>query len=501
MTKKVTGDLARLWIIENRAGPGNPVSYESGMKAAKPDWPRGDPKVIYAADPDRYGNFKIVDKIPGEDQPPTVTLSKRYDFNLSTLLNIRKKACDIDAQIRMGACSDPTDKARGWEKILVLEGISPAGWSLGGDMNVFEPKDREVATDEMKFTGENLYEVVQMIYAEQAASEIVQEVVAVVICDNVSCGSCGNPSNGCQKVFAVTKSHGGSPGLPGEVIFSGTCGGTWDDEAISTLSPSEDPSDAACVGEYLAVITNEGDSHEYKSLADILAGAGSWTEVTGYNASGSPNAIFALSPQHIWVVGDVGYVYKITDITAAVTATNIQDAGDATDEDLADIHGYDELNLVAVGANNAVIHTTDGESWVLVTGPRPAVALNCVFMRSATVWMVGAADGTAWYTVDSGVTWVQVAFPGSGTGSVEDIKFSTDTVGFMSHTTAAGKGRILRTIDGGNTWYVCPEGNTSVPAADSFNAIAVCAYDPNLVFAGGLADDATDGILIKGYGA
>jgi photosystem II stability/assembly factor-like uncharacterized protein len=249
------------------------------------------------------------------------------------------------------------------------------------------------------------------------------------------------------------------------------------------------------------VISKEGKDHHYASLADILLDAATWTEVTGYNASGNPNAVFALSPQHIWVVGDGGYVYKITDVTAAVTAANVQDAGSATSEDLNDVHGYDELNLVAVGANNAVIHTTDGASWAAVTGPRPGVVLNCVFMRSATVWMVGAADGTAWYTVDSGVTWVQVAFPGSGTGSVEDIKFSTDTVGFMTHTTAAGKGRILRTIDGGDTWYVCPEGNTSVPLADSFNAIAVCAYDPNLVFAGGLGDNAVDGILIKGYGA
>ena len=270
---------------------------------------------------------------------------------------------------------------------------------------------------------------------------------------------------------------------------------------VDTLGVSEDPVALAHVGSLLVVLSNEGGSHHYAEVDDILLGSATWTEVTGYNASGSPNAMFAPDPLHIWVVGDGGYVYLLTDIAAAVTSDNIQDAGSATDQDLAAIHGFDQQHLVAVGAQNAVIFTADGLTWAAVTGPAPAVDLTTVWMKSQTEWFVGSADGKLWYTRNGGATWSEKGFPGSGTGTVQDVKFSNDTVGFMSHTTASGKGRILRTIDGGYSWVVAPEGNTSVPLADRFNKLAVCPYDVNLVFAGGLADDAIDGIIVKGYGS
>lgn len=498
---KQTTDNARLWIIEGRAGPANAPDYQCEMRASRPEWPRGDAKTIYAADCANYGKFKIAQIIPGEEQPPTVTLAKRYDENISDLLRIRKEGCEIDAQIRMGRCYNPTDSARGWTKILVLEGISPSAWSISGDLNVFEPADRDMLVDEMKFTGQNMFEIVRMTYGEVASSAVVQEVVDIAICDTLSCGSdCESASDGCQKVFAVTKSHGGSPGLPAELVYSADKGGTWGDVLIDSIPVNEDPIALACVGENIMVISNEGDAHHYAAIEDILLETETWTEVTGYNATGSPNAVFAMDVAHVWVVGDNGFVYFLSDITSTVTAADVQDNGSATTEHLYDIHGFDELNLVAVGAANAVIHTTDGVTWVAVTGPAPAVNLTAVWMRSETEWIVGDAGGNLWYTLNSGSSWVAKGFPGSGSGAVEDIKFSNDTVGFMSHTTALGVGRILRTIDGGHSWVVAPEGNTSIPDNDKFNALAVCTYDANLLFAGGLGADATDGIIVKGSG-
>jgi hypothetical protein len=80
---------------------------------------------------------------------------------------------------------------------------------------------------------------------------------------------------------------------------------------------------------------------------------------------------------------------------------------------------------------------------------------------------------------------------------VRDIKFSTPTVGYLAHSIVGPAGRILRTIDGGYSWYVLPEATTTFPANDYVSSLAVCEEDPNVVFGGGLADDGTDGFFVK----
>jgi hypothetical protein len=71
----------------------------------------------------------------------------------------------------------------------------------------------------------------------------------------------------------------------------------------------------------------------------------------------------------------------------------------------------------------------------------------------------------------------------------------------MAHSTAVPAGRILRTIDGGNSWYVAPEGNTSIPANGGIKALAPCEDNVNLIFGAGLAvagSGEQDGIIVKG---
>ena len=85
-------------------------------------------------------------------------------------------------------------------------------------------------------------------------------------------------------------------------------------------------------------------------------------------------------------------------------------------------------------------------------------------------------------------------FAGAGSGQVQDIVFATPSVGFMAHSTGTA-GRVLRTIDGGFSWYVLPEGAGSIPANESVNRLAVCD-DPNILYAAGVGSGA-DGILLK----
>lgn len=492
-------EYSRLWLLQGRANPNIAPSYESLWKAGAPSWSFGAATNIWVPRPDEYGQFDAAGKIIGDRGNPKLPIEAYYVADeRSLLLRLAAAGCDQDLQVHMGVCKDPRDFNRGWTKILVLESARPTDWSAT-QVGALTPSERSTVKESVPFDGQNMYEIVEMIFQEKAAAQVVQEVVDIVICDRITCASCGIASDGCDKIFAVTKSNAGSPGLPGQVIYSSDGGQTWGSTVIDTLAANMNASAAACVGENLVVVSEDEESLHYANLAAILAGTETWTKVTtGFVATKGPSAIFSLGPTFTWIVGEDGYIYFSSDITAGV---EVQDPGGVSVQDYVAVHGYDINNIVVVGDSNAMALTRDGgNTWAAITGPNVGVNLTSVWMRSLDVWMVGSADGKLWYTLNAGTTWTQKAFPGSGTGVVRDIKFSTPTVGYMSHDTTAPRGRVLRTIDGGFSWYVLPEGNTQVPANDQINKLAPCISDPNVVFGGGLADNGTDGFIVKGFG-
>jgi photosystem II stability/assembly factor-like uncharacterized protein len=281
------------------------------------------------------------------------------------------------------------------------------------------------------------------------------------------------------------------------VVFSGNAGLTWDTTQIDTMFSDEVPTGAACIGGYLVVISETTAGLHYASIADILAGTETWTEVaTGFAVAIEPYAISSAGPRATWIVGEDGYIYFAEDPTAGVVA---QDEGVATSQDLQAVHAYDRNNVLAVGVSNAVVFTDNGgDTWQAVTGPAVGVTLNTCWMLTATYWMVGDAGGDLWYTPDAGQTWVQVAVPGTPT-AITDIKFVDDTVGYLAITVAGPAGKILRTMDGGASWYILPEKTASgtIPANDQINSLAPCPENHNVLYAGGLSDASTDGILLK----
>lgn len=486
----------RLFLIEDRANPASRPSYQALARTLGLSWPQGDITPVRVPDPAQYGKFITVDRIKGQQGLPSISVEGRMTQELSTLLQLIRKGCALDIQLHAGTCEDPRDFNGGWEKVYVLEGAEASSYDTG-ELGALDGDQEAIVNETVPLVGEDWYELKRVIAAELAASEVVQEVVGVAICDSRQCGECGIPSNGCEKFFAVTKNTGGSPGLGAQVLYSSDAGATWGSTVITTLGASSDPSGLACVGQYLVVISNEGDALHYAPLADILNGIETWTSMaTGFVGANGPNAIFSLGSVFNWIAGDGGYIYFGDDITSLVTP---QASGGQTVENLVAIHGIDELNLVAVGANNAVLFTQDGGvTWAAVTGPAVGVALTTVYVKSANVWFVGAANGNLYYTRDGGANWALKAFPGSGSGVVRNIAFGTPTVGYMAHSTSAPAGRVLRTIDGGFSWYVAPEAaGLSIPANDYISTLMACSEDPNMVLGGGLAGNGTDGILVK----
>lgn len=499
MVDLVQTQFSRMFVLENRAGPTTPPEYQGLWKAGAFTWAQGDITLVRIPDPDTYGQFQTVDKISGEQGPPNLTITSRYEFQISRLLSIVKRGCDSDYQIHFGKCKNPRDFDRGWEKVLVIEGARPTNYSTG-DIGAADTSERAVITEEVPISGETAYELKPIVFSQKAATQIAREVVGIAVCDAATCGVCGLPSDGCQVIFGVTKSSDASPGLVAELIVTTDGGNTWYDLNITSLGVTEDPNDLACVGNNVIVVSQESQSLHWAPISEVTNAddeTASWVEVNaGFNALGGPRAISSASPTFTWIVGVGGYIYFASDPTSLV---EVQDAGSATAQQLNAVHALDNETVVAVGAGNAVVYTVDGgQTWIGVTGPAPGVALTSVAVVDARTWWVGSAGGRMYYTINSGVTWSEKGFAGAGTGQVRSIKFANRSVGYMAHSTVTPAGRVFRTINGGFSWYLAPEDvGQRIPANDYIAKLATCT-DPNKIYAAGLADDATNGIIVVG---
>ena len=497
--------FSRVITIEDRAGPANVPLYQGQAKAGAPAADFGDVTAVRNPDPNRYGAFKVVDTIRGEPALPTLPLTVRYQYTLDEFLRMGNRGCPLDVQVHMDPCGDPRDLNRGWSsgKILVLEHGLITGWNPD-DMGALEQGESAVINETIDIPGHKLYEIVPLSLAELAAAEVAGEVMDVAICDSIQCGQCGIPSTGCQVVFGVTETQQGSPGMPGEVVYSQDGGLTFGESTITTLDLDEDPSAIACVGTRLVVVSNDDCGIHYAPIIDILNGVEVWVRTAEglvCPTAGAPNDLFSLGSAHTWIVGNGGYIYFSDDITTGVV---VQDAGVTLgNNNLSAVHAYDEDNVLVAGAGGVMAVTRNGgDTWVAVdTTLIAAVEITCVWMRSRDVWFAGTVQGNLYYTLDGGVNWAIKAFPGSTAGAIRDIVFATDTVGYMAHDTDAVAGRILRTIDGGFSWYVLPEGTGAIPANDRINAIAAVEECPNVVYGGGLSDLTDDGFFVKGAAA
>jgi len=456
-------------------------------------------------DPNRYGAFKVVESIRGEPGLPTLPLVVRYQHTLSEFLRMGNRGCPLDVQLHIGKCQDPRSFNLGFNKVLVLENGLITGWNPD-DMGALEQGEDAVVNESLDIPGHKIYEVVPLTLAELGVTEVAGEVIDVAICDSIQCGECGLPSTGCQVVFAITETQVGSPGLPAEVLYSQDGGITIGETNVDTLDLNENPSAIACVGTRLVVVSNADCAIHYAPIIDILnAVPETWVRTAAglVCAAGAPNDLFSLGSAHTWIVGDAGYIYFSDDITAGVV---VQDAGVACGaNNLSAVHAYDEDNVLVAGAAGAMAVTRNGgATWTnVVTTDIGNIEITCVWMRSRDVWFAGTVAGNLWYTLDGGVNWTLKPFPGSAAGVIRDIVFATPTVGYLAHNNAApDQGRILRTIDGGYSWYVLPEGAGAIPDNDRVNALAAVGECPNVVYGGGLAAaGAGDGFFVKGAAA
>lgn len=485
----VRTDFSRVFLLEDGAnGSGVPV-YEGLWKAGAVSWNFGDIKLVREPDPNRYGGFLTVGKIPGDIGMPQLPITARYSTDLSDLLRLARKGCDQDLQIHFGECRNPQDFDGGWDKIGVLERAKLISYTTGM-LGALEPGERALVDETVPFHGENYYEIKRLTFEETGQSEVISEIVDIVVCDQVSCGACGITSDGCSVLFAAGIDAAGSPSTSPYVLFSLDGGKTWtvaDDELAGT------PLAIACVGPNLIVLET-GGVIEFAPLANIVAGTVvAWQTLTITDGGQVPTCIFSAGPRDTWFGGTGGYIWFTTDPTQGAT---VQDAGSATSNPIVSISGADNHNILA-GGLDLVFTNNGGLTWQLIPDPSGST-YQTVFAKNENEWWLGDLIGGVYYTRDGGLTFTSKTYPGKSASPVKDIRFVTGAVGYMIHNLGTS-GVILRTINGGSSWYVLPEGSATMPNSYKLDKLAICG-DANKVFAGGLGLGAThtDGIILVG---
>lgn len=487
---------SRVWTIAGRAGPTHEPYYHQQGAAGTVSWGQGDVTKIEIPSDTQYNEWEQIDSFQNSPDRATTTIQVYETEDRSTVYDLIRQRCPFDVQFHLGQCSEPRDFDLGWEKVKIFEDSRGTSYDTS-EQGAMEGSNQGTITEDLPISAKDVYDILRMTYREVAKDEVGEIVTAVSVCDGIACGDCDESSDGCQRIIALCDSATSSPGILPQLVITTDQFGTNAiiESFLSSFTIGEHANDGDCVGPYYVAVSYDGESIHYATLEELVLGTETWAEVTeGFVAGAGPNAIWNYSPSLSILVGVNGYVYIMKNPADGVT---VLDAGSTTTEDLNDVEGYGTENIAAVGDNGAFIYSTDGANFTLGTAPSGPTDLYAVAYRKEKEIWIGGDAGSVYVTTNYGLSYTTKALPGSLT-QIDKIHWNNETVGYIAGRTASA-GKILRTINGGYSWYVVPEAaRLTIPANDYLTSLATCEKEPNKVFAGGLADNASDGILIKG---
>lgn len=481
----------RVFVQPDGSSPANPYLYVGCLNLGGFQEDLGTGEPIYCPSSEVPGAYDIVDTTAPPPALPTTDFTQHMNRALNDFWwDLRKRKCEFNMIVKGSNCARPDDIDDFQSKIIARRNKMTAFNT--GSFNGLQEDAALDLTGSIQLISFDRFRPVT--FGEVADSTAFSEIVDGIWADKIQCGDCGTPSDGCQKAYVLAKTEAASPAAPAALIHTTDQWSTSDHDAIDTLG-IKTANALAFIGQRIVVVSEIDEAHHYKLQSSIDANTvGGWTRVaSGYVATKGPQAIWSKSPSQSYVAAEGGYVYFMANPAAAVTVLT---DGSVTTQNLNDIRGKNRT-IVAVGDSNAVIVSyNDGQTWSLVTGPAVGVVLNTVDVINDRIWFVGTANGKAFYTVNSGTTWVECT-PDSLITDVPSIRFVDDVVGYMT-ATLSGSVRVYRTADNGATWHYDGSYVGGVPVAAAYNFVAPCPGNYDVVMAGGLATPGTDGIIILG---
>lgn len=445
---------------------------------------------VYVPSPQHSGRYRQVARTISAPGPVEATLQLHESWGSVQRL-LANVNCPFNIYEVRGRCDDLSDFYRGGESSMwIYSGMQVSENIDLGTRTAQDSDDPQVLSVPLR--GDAIYQVGALSFGEEAAAEVVVEVIDAVYGSTITCGDCGIPNNGSQVIYAITRANVGSPSAPGQIVYTVNGGVTWVTAAITGIGATAEPRYIGLAGSVLFVGT-DATSLWYSPINKQTGAPTTWTSVTLPVAMNDAEVI---TPSNIVFVANSGQVYRTSDITIAPTLLASTGAGN-----LNRVHAL-EQTIVAVGANGAVaVSVNNGLSWALAVAPVAAALVAVQVVAPREFWVLSTAN-ILYRTINSGATWTTIAFPGSGTGTGRDLVFASREVAYLSHDNS-NTAFLAITMDGGGSWasQTTTWRVVNWPTFRRAARIAVpCSGNPtvdvNSVTLAGLATSGTDGLLL-----
>ncbi len=485
------------------AGPANPV-YFLGSEEAQIGFITGATKAnsggvdpIWVPSPRRPGSWELRGRVRAPADLPSISLEWHEYLAGGIPAVLLKQNCVTTFYEMSSRCRDLSDYNRGWDGYVMIYADGIAGEVDMGTRN--HRTDDNPLTDSVDYTLRDSYPVGQLGFGDEAATQVVQEVIDGVYYGAGNCGECGIASDGARLSYYVTRANVGSPSAPGQIVYSVDYGVSWATASITGIGSANAPVGIDIAGTKLFVLVPAGTSIFYATLGDDTGAPGAFTALTGV---GAYNDAWVQGPRAIWLCGAAGIIHKTRDITVAPTLVD-NGAGAVA---LNRIHGS-KATIVAVGASGTVRASVNaGATWatypIVVSGATVSTALTGVWVHSAKRWLVLATDNKLYVTENGGATWAAVALPFNGTGAARDLVFASPEVGYVAQD-ASSTAYLACTMDGGATWVNDGARLLQYPVFERGNRVVVpqsgvADVDANTVGVAGLRGVGGDGVIMLG---
>lgn len=464
----ITSLFVSLWAMPG--GPNTPPKFLGCHTIGSVTVPKGNNTLVHCAHPVQPGRYEVATKTRSAPGLVTFTIESKMYKLFDWLENLN---CPIPIIAQVVSCS-PKNEFWNWERAFIFvnadnvqEGIS--NLISGGD-------DENPVMLSNDFEADELLRVSRLRISRDSSIAETQALNHIFACDQDICaGPCGAANEHCSTLYAVSDPVVGSATNKATVwIMSDD---TWVAAEADPFATGEVISAGACFSvdrstTRLLVFRGSTDAGNPAEAAYSDDGGDTWVTVNIGTDNGefvsSPQAVSLINQYNIWVGTDSGRIYFSNDGGSSWTVQEDQGIHAAA---FNWIQMIDDRNGWAGGAGDVIATTNDGgQVWsqANATGQGGDITAGGV-VDTNNAW-VGTDDGELFFTSNGGVSWTQrIGWSGSGVGSVDDIKFVNNMVGYMSVRNGSNKSTLMTTRTGGYSWEAL-----ETPSNSGINSIIVC---------------------------